>query len=307
MTIKGDGNCYALRRVNPFVGALHILETPQGRALTVNGVVWELELLTTVASREWGSLNKDSAEVMHCRYGLWSETDGLVRYPYQAGFDPHTSRRQVEKLTEAIREVSPGLPFAFRDNRELWLLDQQDKRPIALLASMNPQNKPVPPLPRYWKASMTGSTPSQQRFPRAHGLEEIVRRRAGFNLERRWVDRQADGSGISYDSGEFIQARAFPPYLLTLEWANADQRSLAHDFIAWTAPVLLTLQHLSSRSRERLERHLYVQAQSIEHHWRLYPQVLDKDLLTAARVQCRLMDANPNSAETANSRSEQHD
>ena len=292
MTMTANRKCYALRRVNPFVGALHILETPQGRALTVNGVVWELELLTTVASREWGSLNKNSCEVMHFRYGLWSETDGLVRYPYQAEFDPLSSRRQADKLTEAIREASPGLPFTFRDNRELWLLDQHDQRPIALLASMNPQHKPATPLPKYWKASMTGSTPSQQRFPRANGLEEVVRRRAGFNLERCWVDRQVDGSGIGYESGEIIEARAFPAYLLTLEWADADQRRLANDFIAWTAPTLLTLQHLSTHSRERLERQLSVQAQSIEHHWRLYPQILDENLLTAARVQCRLMSAN---------------
>lgn len=307
MTTPPGNKCYAVRRVNPFVGALHVLETPLGRAQTVNGVVWELELLTTVASRDWGSLNKNSTRTIYSRYGLWSEADGVVRYPYQAEFNPVAARRQVEQLTAAVCEAASGLPFALRDDRELWLLDQHDQQPIALLASMGSQNKPAPPLPKYWKASMTGSTPSHRRFPRAQGLEEMVRRRAGFNLERCWVDRQPDGSGIMLDSGEVAAASCFPPYLLTLEWANAEQRRLAEEFIAWTAPALLTLQRLSTRSREHLERHLNVQAQSIEHHWRLYPLVLDDNLLTAARVQCRLMEANQNSAETANSRSEQHD
>ena len=302
-----DRECYAMRRVNPFVGALHILETPQGRALTVNGVAWELELLTAVESREWGSLNRNSSEVMHCRYGLWSDADGVVRYPYQAGFNPGAAERQAGKLTQAIREAAQDLPFTFRDTRELWLLDQYDKQPIALLASMNPQAKHLNPMPKYWKASLTGSTPSQQRFPRAHGLEEIVRRRAGFNLERRWVDRQADGSGIVNTTGEVLEARCFPPYLLTQEWSEHDHRRLADDFIAWTAPTLLTLQHLSTHNRGRLDRRLRVQARSIEHHWRLYPQVLDDNLLTAARVQCRLMDANQNSPETASGGSEQYD
>ena len=93
MTVPPGSKCYAVRRVNPFVGALHVLETPLGRAQTVNGVVWELELLTTVASREWGSLNKNSTRTIYSRYGLWSE-------------------------------AAPGLPVALRDNRELWLLDQ---------------------------------------------------------------------------------------------------------------------------------------------------------------------------------------
>jgi hypothetical protein len=307
VSMTAIGNCYAVRRVNPFVGALHILETPQGRALTVNGVVWELELLTTAASREWGALNRTSSETMHCRYGLWSEADGVIRYPYQFEFDPRTSRRQAEELTTDIRKAAAHLPFALHDSRELWLLDQQNQQPIALLASMTPRNEPTTPLPKYWKASMSRGTPSQQRFPQAGRLEEMVRRRAGFNLERRWIDRQSDGSGIVSDSGEVVAAHAFPPFLLTLEWDDAAQRNIADDFVAWTAPALLTLQQLSARSRELLERRLCVQAQSIEHHWRLYPQLLDENLLKAARVQCRLMGASNNSAAAAGRGGQQHD
>jgi hypothetical protein len=306
VTTTAAGSCYAVRRVNPFVGALHVLETPQGRALTVNGVVWELELLTTVASREWGALNRTSGATLHCRYGLWSEADGVIRYPYQFEFDPRASRRQAEELTAAIRKAAADLPFALRDSRELWLLDQHDQQPIALLASLTPRSEPTTPLPKYWKASMSRGTPSQQRFPQAQRLEEMVRRRAGFNLERRWIDRHGDGSGTVRDSGEVVAAHAFPPFLLTLEWRDAAQRSVADDFIAWTAPALLTLQQLPRRSRELLERRLCVQAQSIEHHWRLYPQLLDENLLKAARVQCRLMGAN-NSAAAAGSGSRQHD
>ena len=64
--------------------------------------------------------------------------------------------------------------------------------------------------------------------------------------------------------------------------------SLVKNYIAWVAPSLLSLQHLNKIERDRLERHLNVQAVSVEHHWHLYPETVDEKKLTAARVQCRL-------------------
>jgi len=32
---------YAIRRVNPFLGVLQVIETEGGRAISANGVVWE--------------------------------------------------------------------------------------------------------------------------------------------------------------------------------------------------------------------------------------------------------------------------
>ena len=33
---------YAIRRVNPFLGVMQIVEAEEGRALSCNGVVWEI-------------------------------------------------------------------------------------------------------------------------------------------------------------------------------------------------------------------------------------------------------------------------
>ncbi|MGB5585296.1 MAG: hypothetical protein WBO93_17105, partial [Gammaproteobacteria bacterium] len=64
--------------------------------------------------------------------------------------------------------------------------------------------------------------------------------------------------------------------------------TLAANYIDWTAPALLTLQHLSIDERVRLEKSLNVQAISVEHHWHLYPEIIDEKAINAARVQCRL-------------------
>lgn len=292
MSAAATSRRYAARRVNPFVGAQHILETSAGRALTVNGLVWELTLPVSVPSSKWGALNRDRHEWLNLRYGLWSESDGMVRYPYQSGFDRISAQRQARELVAAVREASSHLPFPFRDRRELWLLDQHTGLPIALLTSIAAQNPSPSPLPKQWKACLGQGTPGQRCFPHAERLEGLVRRRAGFNLDWRWVERQDDGSGIAQPGGELLDAELFPPFLLTQDWSAPEERQLANDFIAWTAPALLTLQQLSTSNRERLESQLQVQAQSIEHHWRLYPQVVNDDLIKAARVQCRLINAS---------------
>jgi len=50
---------YAVRRVNPFLGVLQVIETPGGRAISSNGVVWEIELRTE-RSGMWGSPNRNT-------------------------------------------------------------------------------------------------------------------------------------------------------------------------------------------------------------------------------------------------------
>ena len=96
-------------------------------------------------------------------------------------------------------------------------------------------------------------------------------------------------------TGEQLKAEMFSPFLISEkleQLAEYERSSLVSDYIAWTAPSLLTLQNLGEIELDRLESHLNVQAISIEHHWKLYPETLDEKKLTAARVQCRLQKAN---------------
>ncbi len=284
----GEVQAYAIRRVNPFLGVLQVIETKGGRAVSSNGIVWDIELRTE-RSDMWGSLNRDVKEAVYYRFGLWSADEGLVNRPLAPHLDRDPLTIQGKILIKCIEERLQQVPFKLIDNRELWLFDKEEKRAIALLASQNPDAKPLSPEPKYWKSSLgANGLESQYRYPEAGILEQLIERTASSNICRYWVNRADDGSGILEASGASMLPDEFPSYLVSENWPNDEQMSLVSDYIAWTAPTLLTLQHLNNAERNRLESCLHVQAISVEHHWHLYPEVMDEKKLKAARVQCRL-------------------
>jgi hypothetical protein len=89
-------------------------------------------------------------------------------------------------------------------------------------------------------------------------------------------------------TGTTIEANQFPVLLLEEHWQIDEERQRANAYIEWISPSLLTLQHLDDATRTRVESCLNVQAVSIEHHWHLYPEVINEKLLKAARVQSRI-------------------
>jgi hypothetical protein len=284
---------YAIRRVNPFLGVLQVIETEGGRAISANGVVWDIEVHAKRSSGGWGSLNRNDKGKAYYRYGLWSLQDGLVSRPLAPHLESDPLTHKCHELISCIRERLEQLPFALADSDELWLLDSKNKQPLALLASATPGSKRPSPEPKYWSACIgANGVPSQRRFPATRQLEALVKQRAGFNLRKHWVRRHKDGSGTIENNGKQLNAADFPAFLLTEDWLDADQTELVSDYIAWISPCLLTLQTLGRHQRERLERSLNIQAVSIEHHRHLYPDILDEKAVNAARVQCRIQQSS---------------
>ena len=284
----GDIRAYAIRRVNPFMGVLQVIETDGGRAVSSNGVVWEIELRTE-RSGMWGSLNQHIKEAVYYRFGLWSAEEGLVNRPLAPHLDRDPLSIQCDILIKCIEERLHYMPFRLIDNRELWLFDKDRQQPLALLASQKQGDKPLSPEPKYWKSCLgANGVASQYRYPQATQLEKLVERSASTNIFKYWINREADGSGTLEHNGQTIRENDLPCFLLSESWSNDEALSLVNDYIAWIAPSLLSLQHLGEAERDRLESHLNVQAVSIEHHWHLYPDVVDEKKLKAARVQCRM-------------------
>lgn len=283
---------FAIRRVNPFLGVLQVIETRGGRAVSTNGIVWDIEIRAERAAG-WGSLNQNKLQAAYYRYGLWSPEDGLVTRPLAPLLDSDVFAQQCNGLIDCIRERLEQLPFRLEDKRELWLFDPDDQKPLALLAAVIPGSELPSPEPRHWTSHIGAEgVPSQRKYPAANELEALVKERAGFNIDKQWITRQDDGSGIIETSNNRMNAEAFPAFLLTEDWPDAEQLKLVSEYIEWIAPSLLTLQHLDKNARERVENHLNVQAISVEHHWHLYPEIINENRISAARVQCRLQKAH---------------
>lgn len=285
MTDGMSVRCYAVRRLNPFLGVLHVIETPKGRASTSNGLVWHLELL---AQKEpsWGSLSV-GVDVSWYLYGLWSEKDGMVvsHMGEQMGEQAAVVCDQILQLLMVNRH---DLPFALADRNELWLLDKDDKKPLALVFSSQSEIYSLNPDTRHWKGCLgREGVLGQRRFPAVKQLEARVRNRAGFNLSRIWVNWDDDRKSVQTLDGKSLNAKHFPIFGIREDWLDSHSELMVRDYIQWIAPSLLTLSYLDKDERIRLEQCLTNQACSIEYHWRLYPKIIDQAKLNAARVQAR--------------------
>jgi hypothetical protein len=282
--------CYAKRRVNPFRGVMQIIESEEGRALSCNGVVWEILVRATRGSNP-DNLDREQDKKTYYRFGMWSMDYGLMKrsdspVDDQDYFDL-SSKSDV--LVGYLQEYHDQLPFPLEDNLELWLFDKDDHRPLALLSSVLPDASLPSPGPKVWSASKgPAGTASQRRYPHAEELEAQVKQRAGNRMYTHWLRRLTGGEGVFEGTDDSIPAEQFPVLLLDENWTDECEQRCVRDYIRWVSPSLLTLQHLDRATRERVENNLNVQAISIEHHWRLYPEVIDQKLLKAARVQSRI-------------------
>lgn len=275
---------YGIRRLNPFLGVLQIIETDDGRASTTNGLVWHIEL-QIAKSPDWGSLNASNADKEWLLFGLWSDKEGLIKAP----MSNNSGGLRVEYLIKAIQDLQHQLPFPLKDNRELWLLDELEQKPLALLMSMVPGASSNSQKPRYWRGCLEKQgIGGQHRFAEIDRLEMEVRKRAGFNISRLWVTWDSQRTYAETDHGEHLSRNIFPPFGISEDWRDERKRALMQRYLNWVSPALLTLPSLNDIERARLESKLEMRACRIEYYWRLYPRILDNKKIVSARVQARL-------------------
>lgn len=264
--------CHAVRRLSPFLGVTQVIELPAARALTTDGLNWELQMRVERAAG-WGSLNGGRSVAGFCRYGAWSAEEGLACFPPPPQLDRAGASRCAAELIDLI--AAAQLPFALSDTLECWLLDAVSGKPCALLHSQS-GHAPLPERPsRRWCASVGEVVGIAQ--TRLSAMERQVSQAVMPGPV--WIERQADGSGrsISGSSATFSPAD-FPELLLAIE---------DESFIAWRAPRLLMLP-LSAERRSVLEALASAQPGEVDRFWRLYP-CADAGWLNTMRVQARLM------------------
>jgi hypothetical protein len=295
-------SAFSMRRLNPFNGTLQVFTHGSARALSGNGQVWEIQVLSDTPQGLWA--NTPFGQQRYYSFGLWTAAHGLKQVPVNPLFNIRQMIAASERLIEALGPALERLPFPPADALECWLLDATTAQPVALLASRRESDEWATQERIKWIAAERGDfafvSPSllerglpisDGHNPRVHAsaLEALVRGRGGQHPRQAWYRRQADGGVIRCDDRErALDSADFPALPLSLEWAHAEELALIEDYIAWKAPQLLMLPDLTPATRDRLERLAVAQAETVDRLWRLYPQIHNQDLLNSARVEARI-------------------
>lgn len=313
-------NCYAVRRLNPFLGVTQVVETPLARALSWDGISWQLQVLAERPQHTWGSMNRGASIKQFFRFGNWDLSSGLSRVPVNPILDVGAMLEATNHLIERLCGVVNDVPFSLTDRYERWLLDVNEQ-PLALLGTTTQVRFFSEISETAWLATLPAGlmfrsphlesqgvpcvTASSRRH-HAERLEQQVNKRAGSPPQVQWFERQPDQSAIPLftagtDTARSLVAKrlatAFPAIGLSLEWPDADQLRLVWDYLEWNAPRLLTLPDMPDPLRQRLETAARGSALLVDAYHRLYPRVLNSGWIDAARVEARLRHAATTAAE----------
>ena len=308
MGLEPDTRCFSLRRVNPFLGVVAVVKTSAARALSVDGLHWQIQILAHPPRGLWAR-GGDQEGVRYFRFGLWSETQGMTRVPLNPILDAALMLAESERLVAQIRGATPALPFPLGPELELWLLDPEEL-PLALLATALPQTDLDEAATGDWTAGGRGEerpfvspTLTAQGLPQrdASGrrfhvetLERRVAQRAGPRRRAQWFRVHGD-EALGLDdhadpqlNGRRLSRADFPLLTLSARWPEESAGRLVEEYLAWLAPYLLTLPGLPDLVRRDLEAKAVHHALLVDALWRLYPRVLDPELIQRARVEARL-------------------
>jgi hypothetical protein len=307
MMEQGLNNAFSIRRLNPFNGVLQVYQLDSARALSANGLVWEIQVLSETPQGLWA--NTPLGQRQYFTFGLWSEESGLQQATVNPLFDFPTMISATQALIEGLQLTLPELPFPLADPYELWLIDENNRQPLALLLSCRTESEiPMHPKAPKWIAAAQGDfsfvsphllqrgLPNHDGHnPRVHAsiLEAEVRERADYQFQSTWFYRKSDACIVNCATNTETD-QSFPELPLTESGFEAHCAPLIADYIEWKAPQLLMLPNLSPSMRNRLERLAVRQSEMVDRLWALYPQIHNKDLLNRARVEARIRLANRN-------------
>lgn len=281
--MNDTSHCYAVRRLNPFLGVMEVVEIAGARALSSDGRHWQIQVEAVCPDHTWRSDAAGHAQTRFFRFGDWSADQGLSRVPANPLLDIGAMQTASERLIAALQEALPRLPFPFTDRFEHWLLDT-DGQPLALLATTVARRFTADIRVAQWQADTTTAADVV-----AADLERQVLAAAGPAARRCWYERQEDGRGIPLDAGcDPLPADAFPRLPLRSRWPDPVDQARVRDYLHRLAPQLLTLDGLDTQLRRELEQAACRQALQLADHYGLYPHVLQPALLDAARVEARL-------------------
>ncbi len=296
--------CFGLRRVNPFLGVVALVKIDSARALSLDGVHWQIQILAHPPRGLWSG-DGDSDRLQYFRFGVWTEAQGLARVPLNPILDLNHMLRASQALVDQFAANLDRIPCPLAPEFEQWLLDAEGA-PLALLATAQGEADLAEVTAAEWSAGgrgdrafvsptlATASGRTPDRLASVEALERLVREAAGRPRLAPWFRREGDaliGLGPGF-AGQRVAVTDLPPLTLRTAWPGEREAGLVADYIEWLSPYLLTLPGLDDALRRCLEASAVRHALVMDDLWRLYPRILDQGLVDRARVEARLRRAN---------------
>jgi hypothetical protein len=274
---------YSQRLSPPFSGQVQIAESGRARALTLDGVEWEMQFIHSSIVRQGPGGNRIERRFRHIANLQHSE---VMRIAADGTYNGRPIDERIQELARHISDI--GLPFPANDEYEYWLLDAKDGSPLAFIFSCadpgEVQNLPVRPA---WTALPAAVMPiaktedevAREAPPVNYRFERLISERAGVNPKAHWF-RRSPG-----------QSDGFPPLLVREDWPEEQGHDLCQRYLQRQATRLLMLHGLAHEDRLRLEQAARPNAMELARFYALYPAVADQELVTAMRVEARLRGA----------------
>ena len=306
--LDADTRCFGLRRVNPFLGVVAVVKTPGARALSFDGVHWQIQVLARPPRGLWAG-GGDQEESRYFRFGVWSQSTGMTRVPLNPILNAGLMVAESRRLIDQVRAATPSLPFPLGPELELWLLDG-DGLPLALLATALPQTDLDEVAVGEWTAGGQGAerpfvsqTLAAKGVPECDAsgrdyhlkaLERLVAQRAGAHPRVQWFRIEGEAAlGLDPHTDPPLRGRRLPrsdlpPLSVSTRWDGEDGRRLVDDYLSWLSPYLLTLPDLPDAVRATLEVKAAHHALLVDAMWRLYPRIVDQGLIQRARIEAQL-------------------
>ncbi len=285
---------YSQRLLPPFSGVVQIAESERARALSFDGINWEIQYFAASAQsndppvREKGyALDRSFFKVAKLA------NHQLTPYVLPACLDSAEVADCITELSEFLSAAR--LPFPAADVFEYWLLDGRDESPLALIfscceeaqMSTYPAQSEWTALP-HSKMKIENTADEQDRgaAPVNHRFQSLVANRAGNKPRGAWFNRSDD------------ETTAFPGLLVRENWQHDADHDLCQRYLLRKAPRLLMLQGLLPEDRERLEIAARKHPFEVEQYFPLYPEINDQRLMAAIRVEARLRRNAPQQVKT---------
>ncbi|MCU7850933.1 MAG: hypothetical protein KZQ80_01835 [Candidatus Thiodiazotropha sp. (ex Monitilora ramsayi)] len=278
-----DINCYSRRLLSPFHGVQQVLSIPGGIAESLDGHDWKLYVADERIISHTG--------LSEVRYGDWNPQNGRQRSRIRGASSFELIETVGEQLIQALECHAQDVPFPAADRFECWLLDGENRQPLALLNSTLRDHSLSEVDTPAWHPGGASGRGFHSEAGETSDLAALIRQTAGKAPSACWFKREKSGCGIDAD-GMCIPAETFPPLLLQSAWSIPEHQRMVSDYLDWQAPWLLQLE-LDKALRKKLEKAAWKRPQETSRVYRLFPVVFDNKGLTVTRVKARILQETP--------------